>query len=139
MTAPRPPVPCAVVDVDRRWPAIALGGAVGSLVRWGVVGLVDEPSWSWPVLVVNVLGGAVLGWLVGRGGLASAPLTAAVGTGFCGGLTTMSALAVEVAELARDDRGATAVGYLVATLVVGLAAAAAGLALGRRDAAAERT
>ncbi len=133
MSATRPPVRCAVVDLDRRWPAIALGGAVGSLVRWAVVGIIDDPSWPWPVLVVNVVGGALLGWMVGRGGLGSAPLTAAVGVGFCGGLTTMSALAVEVARLGRDGEMVTATGYLAATLVVGLAAAAAGLALGRRD------
>ncbi|MEO1063087.1 MAG: CrcB family protein [Actinomycetota bacterium] len=116
----------------RHWPAIAAGGAVGSLVRWAVVGLVDDPSWSWPVLAVNTIGGAVLGWLVGRGGFRSASTTAALGVGFCGGLTTMSALAVEVAGLARDDRLGAAAGYLAATLVVGGAAAFAGVTIGRR-------
>ena len=132
MSPTRPPVPCAFVDLDRRWPAIALGGAAGSLARWGVVGLVDDPSWPWPVLVVNVVGGALLGWLVGRGGLGSVPLTAAIGAGFCGGLTTMSALAVDVAQLLRDGDAVTGGGYLAATLAIGLAAAAAGVAAGRR-------
>ncbi|MEM9714243.1 MAG: CrcB family protein [Actinomycetota bacterium] len=120
------------MPTDRRWLAIALGGAAGSLARWAVVGSADDPSWSWPVLVVNVIGGAVLGWLVGRGGLASASATAGVGVGFCGGLTTMSALAVEVAGLARDHRTGAAVAYLAATVGLGLAASWGGHLVGSR-------
>lgn len=122
------------MPLDLRWPLVALGGAVGALTRWAVVGAVDSPSWPWPVVVVNVAGSLVLGWIVGRGVLRDPTVTVALGAGFCGGLTTMSTLTVEVAVLARSGRGAVAATTLLTTVAGGLAAAAAGLRAGRRSA-----
>ncbi|MBN1094537.1 CrcB family protein [Blastococcus sp. TML/M2B] len=74
--------------------------------------------------VVNVAGSAVLGLLLG---LADAPswLTALVGVGFCGTLTTFSTFGADVVRLGEQRRPGPLVAYLAGTLVLGIGAAAA--------------
>lgn len=103
---------------------VGLGGAAGAVARWAVADQV-EPSASFPVatFVVNIAGCLLLGLVFDRAGQS---IQAAVGTGFCGGLTTFSTFAVEVVDLAeRDDLG-IAIAYLVASVVLGIAAVHAG-------------
>jgi fluoride exporter len=54
-----------------------------------------------------------------------------VGTGFLGGFTTYSALAVETDGLLRDGRVAVALTYALTTVVVGLLASLAGVVAAR--------
>ncbi|MCZ7527307.1 MAG: CrcB family protein [Acidimicrobiia bacterium] len=54
-----------------------------------------------------------------------------LGIGFLGSFTTFSTFAVEADMLVRDGRAGTAAAYVLATVLVGSAAAWAGLALGR--------
>jgi fluoride exporter len=81
-------------------------------------------------LTVNVVGSAVLGLLVGA---ASVPawVTALVGVGLCGTLTTFSTFGLEVVRLVEGRRPGRAAAYVVATVLLGLAAAAGGYLLGR--------
>ena len=81
-------------------------------------------------LAVNVAGSAVLGVLLGLGSVPAWAL-ALVGTGFCGTLTTFSTLGVDVVRMVEERALARTVGYLAATLVLGLGAAAAGYLLAR--------
>jgi len=76
---------------------VALGAAVGAPLRL-LAGhhldrLHDERPVHWGTLLVNLLGSALLGWLVGHG-VEGRPL-ALLGTGFCGAFTTYSAVAVQ--------------------------------------------
>jgi fluoride exporter len=59
-------------------------------------------------------------------------LTAPVGTGLLGSLTTFSALVLQLAELVGSGRHGVAVTLAVASLGGGLVAAASGLRLGGR-------
>lgn len=74
--------------------------------------------------LVNVLGSAVLGLLLG---LADVPgwVLALVGTGFCGTLTTFSTLGADVVRLGEQGRLGRAAAYLLGTLGLGVGAAAA--------------
>ena len=78
--------------------------------------------------VVNVVGSAVLGVLLG---LADVPawVLALVGTGFCGTLTSFSTFGADVVGLAEQGAGGRACGYAVATTGLGLGAAAAAYVL----------
>jgi CrcB protein len=81
-------------------------------------------------LTVNVAGSAVLGVLLGLGPVSPAVL-ALVGTGFCGTLTTFSAFGCDVVRLVEERAVLRAAGYVTASLLLGLAAAAGGYALAR--------
>ncbi len=80
-------------------------------------------------LTVNVVGSAVLGVVLGLDD-ASAEMIALVGTGFCGTLTTFSTFGFDVVRLVEERAVGRALAYLGGTLVLGLAAAAGGYALG---------
>ena len=113
---------------------VMLGGAAGSLARHGVEQLLGTSD-GLPVgtLTVNLVGAFVLGvlleWLATRGSDAGRRRAARllVGTGFLGGFTTYSALAVEADGLVRDGRIALALAYVLTTVVVGLLASLAGI------------
>lgn len=113
---------------------VALGGAAGSLARHGVERLLGTSD-GLPVgtLTVNLVGafvlGALLEWLATRGSDVGRRRAARllVGTGFLGGFTTYSALAVEADILLRDGRVTLALVYVLTTVVVGLLATLAGV------------
>ena len=84
----------------------------------------------WPgghkgTLLVNVAGSLVLGLLAGT----SAPVPVVVGVGGLGAFTTFSTFAADTLDLAAD-RPVRAIGHVLTTVVLGVTAAAAGLALG---------
>jgi len=113
--------------------AVFLGGALGTSLRLGLdlgTAALDWPA-GWSTVVVNVLGSFLLGVVISRLP-ARAPhwLRAGLGAGTLGGFTTFSALAVMI--VAAPDAGALplAFGQLILSLVLGIAAAMAGLATG---------
>jgi CrcB protein len=71
---------------------VALGAAVGAPLRLLAGHHLDRRT-HWGTLLVNLLGSALLGWVVGHG-IDGRPLLL-VGTGFCGAFTTYSAVAVQ--------------------------------------------
>jgi CrcB protein len=116
---------------------VASGGMVGSLARYALAGLVQRLSdASFPVgtLAVNVLGSFLLGLIMAlsleRGAL-GAEARILLGTGFCGGFTTMSTFAYETMALTREGDVGFAIGNFVLTLAACLGAVVVGQLLGR--------
>lgn len=102
---------------------VAAGAVAGSSLRWLVVDAgpaVD--SFPWTTLLVNVVGCFVLG-SISRLGRRAGLLW---GIGFCGGLTTFAAVMVEVASAVDQRDAAIGVGYLAASVLLGVAAVVAG-------------
>lgn len=83
------------------------------------------------MLAVNLFGCLLLGYLAAAAWSARSqlPVSLGLGTGFCGSLTTFSALTVDVANMARDGDWGFAAGYLASSLAGGLALAVVGAAL----------
>jgi CrcB protein len=106
---------------------VALGAAVGAPLRYLLGTWLDRRGWHWGTLIVNLVGSFVLGLLVGDA-VHGGPL-ALFGTGFCGGLTTYSAFAVQSVESGRSSR-VRAAAYVVVTVAGCLAMAALGHWLG---------
>ena len=117
---------------------VALGGACGTLARYGAERLLGSAD-GLPVgtLTVNLLGAFMLGVLIEglalRGSDAGHRRAARLllGTGFLGGFTTYSALAVESDGLLRDGRVGLAIAYALTTVVVGLLMSLAGILCAR--------
>lgn len=100
--------------------AVGLGAAFGAGLRWGT-GEVIDPGWlPWPTLAVNVVGAGLLGYLLSRAVGQKTPAWATAGV--CGGLTTMSSFAVEIASLLDAALYGRALLYLGLTLGLGIGA-----------------
>ena len=113
------------------WVALgALGGAPLRLLADRVAVARRGQGSVLGTLVVNVVGSAVLGVLLGLRDVSPVVL-ALVGTGFCGTLTTFSTFGYDVVRLVEERMVARALGYVAASLVLGLGAAATGYALSR--------
>jgi fluoride exporter len=108
-----------------------IGCGLGAALRY-LLGRIDHPwSFPWPTIVANAIGSAALGAASAAvsAGAAEPWVGLVVATGFAGGLTTFSSLAVDAVVLWRDGRRRDAAVYLAVTLVVGVAAAGLGWAL----------
>lgn len=117
----------------RRAALVGVGGAIGALARvWLEQVFETDPSFPLGILAANLAGTFVIGVvlaLVDR--LAPTPgqrLRLLAATGFCGGLTTLSSLALAIAETADRGAWAAAVAYGALTITGGLLAVVAGRA-----------
>ncbi len=118
---------------------VAGGGAVGSVARYAV-GVLMAPAtgaFPWATLLVNVVGAFLIGWFAR---VFSAPdadhvMRLALTTGFCGGFTTFSTLSAETVTLLQQGKAGRAALYIALSLLLGLTATFAGLAVGTRASA----
>jgi CrcB protein len=115
---------------------LAIAGAAGTLLRAGCTALAVRcfgHSFPWGTLAVNVLGSFAFGALYAfaRSRSLVPGVEAVLLVGLLGGFTTYSTFAFQAAEMLQSGRTSTAVGYVAATNLVGLAAVWAGLRLGR--------
>jgi fluoride exporter len=111
--------------------AIAAGGAIGAIARYGIGLELPTPAGGFPVatLLVNASGCLLIGALMAL--ITSMPrvhrLTRPfLGIGVLGGYTTFSTYAVEAQHLIAAAHPRTALAYLVATLSLALLATYAG-------------
>jgi CrcB protein len=115
---------------------IFAGGCVGGYARYAVTQAWPTPrnGFPWSTFAVNLAGTFVLGVVVviatdaRRSRRHLRPL---VGTGFCGALTTFSAVVVAADELVARHHAATATAYVALTTVAALVTIAAGVRAGR--------
>ena len=113
---------------------VCLGAAVGAPGRYLVDRAVQARHDSllpWGTMLVNVVGSLVLGVLVGltTGHDVPDPVLLGLGTGLCGALTTYSTFSYETVRLVEDGARLYALLNVVASLLAGGAAAAAGYVL----------
>ncbi|MFN3842511.1 MAG: CrcB family protein [Rehaibacterium terrae] len=117
------------------WPAlllVALGGALGGALRYGVSGWVARrvgETFPWGTLVVNTSGAFVLGLLMGAAGglpVAQRELWLLFCVGVLGSYTTVSSLSLQALLLARDGQRGRAWGYVGLSLAAGAAAVVGG-------------
>ncbi len=104
---------------------VAIAGVLGAAARWATATRLDG---SWALLAANVAGCALIGWSTARHermrhsphrhgaadrGPAPSPWLTA---GFCGALTSMSALALQLATYLDGGRVGTAFAWLGLTI-----------------------
>ncbi len=126
----------SVPEVPLRLVAIAVGGALGTLARYGTERAIvsSAAGFPWATFVVNVVGSFLLGLVVTLV-VERWPPTRFVrpfaAIGFCGGFTTFSTVSVETAQRLQHGHVGLAVGYVAASLVAGCGAALVGMLVGR--------
>jgi fluoride exporter len=116
---------------------VAVGGAIGSTLRYALDGAVYRwlpPTFPFGTFVVNVTGCALFGLLLGLGEqrlVVGSPARTFLLIGVLGGFTTFSSFAFETVQLLRGGEWLLGVGNVVGQVVLGLAALWIGFALGR--------
>jgi len=115
---------------------IAIFGAVGTLARYGLQGVIQTRSgFPYGTLLINLLGCFFLG-LIGQFTLnrmvISPDLRIAIAVGFFGGFTTFSSFGWETAKLLEEGAWARASAYVSASVVIGLFLSVAGIRLANR-------
>ena len=117
--------------------AVAVGGAAGSVLRYALASWVTHATrfGGAGTLAVNIIGAFALGLLLGliesRFQNIPRPLASGLGIGVLGGFTTFSSFMWDTVEHAEAGRWFVAGALLTVTLVLGLGAMVAGLAVGR--------
>jgi CrcB protein len=112
---------------------MALAGGVGAGTRFSVDAWVRprvSTTLPWSTHLINITGSLLLGLIVGLG--ADDTWHTIAGTGYLGGFTTFSTASVETAHMAIDGRYRAAIVNAGGMIVLSVAAAALGYAVGRR-------
>jgi len=116
---------------------VGLGGAAGSMLRYGVQKIFQvQSSAVFPTgtLLVNIAGCFLIGilWsLVSRSLTWNDEMKLLLMTGFCGGFTTFSAFTLEGIGLLKENRTVLFVIYLTASVVGGLLATFIGIRIAK--------
>jgi len=117
-----------------------MGGALGSVARFALNNLVTAKvgeAFPWGILLVNVVGSLVIGWLgaltLTEGRLSEEGRTFVMQflmVGVCGGFTTFSAFSLQTLMLLRDGEWFYAIGNMLLSVLLCLLAAGVGYRLG---------
>lgn len=102
---------------------VGFGSMAGGMSRYGLALVTQNVSaFSIPfgTLISNLAGCLIIGLIAGLGGkteLLSTEMRLLLGTGFCGGFTTMSSFIYELGQYVQDKEYFFASSYFVATLI----------------------
>ena len=119
------------------WLLVALGGAGGSVLRYGVGRMAVAylgPTTVMGTFLVNVTGSLALGFFMGLAlerSIIPVNLRSLLAIGFLGGYTTFSTFTFESLRLVEDGELFKAVFSVLGNVVLGLGAAYLGILLGR--------
>lgn len=116
--------------------AIAIGGGLGTLGRYGISRVihVSPDTFPWATFVTNLSGAFVIGVFLTLILERFQPTRFArpfFAIGVLGGFTTYSTMAVETVTLCKDGSPVMGIGYLLASVFAGLACCYLGMVLAR--------
>ena len=113
---------------------VALGGAIGSVLRFGIGNIIGSSEFPLSTIIVNVSGSFILGMLavmaINNG--YSEELMLFFGTGLLGAFTTMSPFSLETLTLVKNDNYTLALVYACISFILCILFAFVGWELGDR-------
>ena len=114
--------------------SVGLGGFLGSVARYGLSLLFPATAFPFATFIINLVGSFGLGFVAGLdmdGYISSRNFSLFMRVGVFGGFTTFSTFSLESVQLLQSGRTGYAVLYMVASLLVCLIGAFAGLMCAR--------
>ena len=112
--------------------AVGVGGGIGALARYYIVGWIQAvgSSFPWGIFVVNITGGLLMGMIVEASALKlnlSPELRSFLTVGILGGYTTFSTFSLDSVLLLQKGEYAQAAVYVIGSVVLSILALVAGL------------
>ncbi len=107
--------------------SVALGGAVGSVIRYliGLIKIDESVVFPYKTLLINVLGsfliGAIVALAIKKVDL-SPNMVLFLKVGICGGFTTFSTFALETSNMLQNGRWCSAGIYIILSVVLSVTA-----------------
>ncbi|HOG23363.1 MAG TPA: fluoride efflux transporter CrcB [Candidatus Omnitrophota bacterium] len=120
-----------------KWIALLSGGALGTLARYGLGGIIHQflgSSFPYGTLAVNLTGCGLIGFLAVLSEdkfLLSPSSQIFLMIGFCGAYTTFSAFMLETANLMKDGENVRAFMNIFASIVFGFLALKTGILIAK--------
>jgi fluoride exporter len=111
---------------------VGLGGAIGSMLRYAISLLVTVKQFPYSTFIVNIAGSFIIGAVLAlslKNDMFSNNWKIFLATGICGGFTTFSAFAAENMALLQSGKYGIAFIYIMASLLLGIAAVVLGFKL----------
>jgi CrcB protein len=142
------PSPASLRDLVRHQvdllPVIAIGGAIGSVARWGLATALPhrESELAWGTIIANVAGSFLLGLLMAFVLDVWADrryVRPFLGVGVLGGFTTFSTYELDARGLIASGHAGLALAYVAGSVVAALVAVTVGVVAGRLAIDARRT
>ncbi|WP_313452613.1 fluoride efflux transporter CrcB [Brevundimonas sp.] len=123
-----------------RFLLVAIGGAIGSVARYGLGVAAGRwaPNAGWPVgtFAANAIGGLLMGLLVGwlafRGGAQQEAVRLFAAVGLLGGFTTFSSYSLEAVQMIERRQIGLAAAYVIGSVILAIGALFVGLMIARR-------
>jgi fluoride exporter len=116
---------------------IAIGGAIGSVLRYFISLLVNKywsNSFPMATFLTNILGCFLIGIIISfleKSNLTDSDLKWLLVTGFCGGFTTFSAFGLENVTLFQNQNSLISLLYIGASIFLGITAVWFGLIISK--------
>jgi CrcB protein len=114
---------------------VGLGGAVGSMARYGISLVVNKfYTLAFPLatFLINIIGCLIIGLLFGvaqKNNTLQSDSWLILATGFCGGFTTFSTFALENNNLLKGNLSIVTMSYTILSVVVGILLCRLGVSL----------
>ena len=115
-----------------------LGGFIGTCLRFltgKLAHVITVSAFPWGTFAVNIIGSFVIGIFFGlaeKTHVISPSMNVFLITGFCGGFTTYSSLAVAAAQTLQHGHALASAAYALGSVIIGAIASFAGIALASR-------
>ncbi len=116
----------------RNFLLIGLGGALGSMLRFGASLLIGSKTFPLATFLINITGSFIIGVVIAyslKHASFSDNWKLFLATGLCGGFTTFSAFSFENMQLFENGKFGLLAIYITGSLLLGIAAVWAGFKL----------
>ncbi len=105
--------------------AVGVGGALGSILRYGASLLYSNKTFPYTTLLINIVGSFVIGIAIAYSvkSEAAGNWKLFLATGLCGGFTTFSAFSFENLLMIQNGKWLLSLLYITGSVVTGIVAA----------------